>query len=516
MGAQKKRRSLLARAAAAARLHPRAALALLFAAVCVLVTSLRVATRARSAAQAAAAAAAAEATQSRLLCASGYPVEAHNVHTADGYVLRAFRIAHGRWGTPGEAATATPPARPRPVVVLQHCLLGSSLVYLCEGCAREHGANARPEAAQRADAMDASPGMAVSGADASRTLPGVLADAGFEVWLGNARGNVFSWRHERLAISSAAYWAFSFDELARYDTPALAQHAAQIAGVQRVAWVGHSQGGGQALAAAAAPWDVWRDEAPAAHIGAVVGLAPATYLEGVSSRAAELLAHITTGLQLERVLDAAGIHQLLPDASALQELSSALCRSDAALCDGAMAFFTGHSSLLDSKRLGLCLQHTPAGTSVKNIIRYARAVGREGFRLMDLGCDDTTGGADGRGGVPIPRKAAGAETMNARRCANAAAYGPHWRARPPPYNLSAVSVPVAVFSGGADPLVSATDVARLLAALPPEAAAGHTVLPDFAHLDFVWAASARGELFGAVADQLWELNDGGVGWKKAE
>ena len=64
---------------------------------------------------------------------------------------------------------------------------------------------------------------------------------------------------------------------------------------------------------------MWRDEAPAAHIGAVVGLAPATYLEGVSSRAAELLAHITTGLQLERVLDAAGIHQLLPDASALRE-----------------------------------------------------------------------------------------------------------------------------------------------------------------------------------------------------
>ena len=40
------------------------------------------------------------------------------------------------------------------------------------------------------------------------------------MWLGNARGNLYSRGHTHLKTTDSAYWAFSFDEMGKYDIPA--------------------------------------------------------------------------------------------------------------------------------------------------------------------------------------------------------------------------------------------------------------------------------------------------------
>ncbi len=38
----------------------------------------------------------------------------------------------------------------------------------------------------------------------------MLADMGYDVWLGNARGNAYSRKHVNLTTDSAKYWRFRY------------------------------------------------------------------------------------------------------------------------------------------------------------------------------------------------------------------------------------------------------------------------------------------------------------------
>jgi predicted alpha/beta hydrolase len=67
----------------------------------------------------------------------------------------------------------------------------------------------------------------------------VLANKGYDVWLGNIRGNRYS--NAALSPNVRDYWDFSFDELARYDLTSSFKYIANKTG-QKIHYVGHSQG----------------------------------------------------------------------------------------------------------------------------------------------------------------------------------------------------------------------------------------------------------------------------------
>jgi hypothetical protein len=59
----------------------------------------------------------------------------------------------------------------------------------------------------------------------------VVAAAGYDVWLGNSRGNKYSNKHAWLDPKSSDYWQFDWEEMGDYDIPANLEYIASVTGV---------------------------------------------------------------------------------------------------------------------------------------------------------------------------------------------------------------------------------------------------------------------------------------------
>lgn len=116
----------------------------------------------------------------------GYPCEKHFFTTKDHYINCVFRISGPRGSTAkkNKASRAEAGYRPKPVLLYQHGLLDSA-AGIC---------------------MDRKTSMAF-----------YFADLGFDVWLGNSRGNRYSKNHMYKDSSEESFWNFSFYELGKYD-----------------------------------------------------------------------------------------------------------------------------------------------------------------------------------------------------------------------------------------------------------------------------------------------------------
>lgn len=66
---------------------------------------------------------------------------------------------------------------------------------------------------------------------------------GYDIWLGNARGNTFSRNHTTVDPDDAAFWKFSWHEIAIYDLPAIIDFILERTQQQQLIYTGYSQGG---------------------------------------------------------------------------------------------------------------------------------------------------------------------------------------------------------------------------------------------------------------------------------
>ena len=106
--------------------------------------------------------------QTQMINYNGYPAEEYNVTTDDGYILTIQRIPHGRQESYCSG--------PRPVILVQHGLLCSSSNWVSNLPNESFGF--------------------------------ILADKGFDVWLGNVRGNTYGLHHVNFSVDSDAFWDF--------------------------------------------------------------------------------------------------------------------------------------------------------------------------------------------------------------------------------------------------------------------------------------------------------------------
>ena len=68
----------------------------------------------------------------------------------------------------------------------------------------------------------------------------VLVDAGFDVWLGNNRGCIYSMGHTEFTPSDNEYYDYSFYEMGKYDLPAMVDYIRERTGQEKISYLAHS------------------------------------------------------------------------------------------------------------------------------------------------------------------------------------------------------------------------------------------------------------------------------------
>jgi len=362
----------------------------------------------------------------------GYEHEEHIVMTKDGYLLGLHRI-------PCKKGEKKPISRSRPgrkigkpVVYLHHGLLMCSDVFLCT-------------------------------TSADRSLPLVLVEAGYDVWLGNNRGNKYSKKHTTLQSHSPAFWNFSIDEFALRDIPDTIEYILEVTKERSLSYIGFSQGSAQAFAALSI--------CPALNdkVDVFVALAPAMSPPGLSAPVVDGLMKASPTLMYLFF----GRKSILSSVTLWQNILYPPIF--ASIIDTSLRFlFNWSGDHISPAQKIAAYAHLYSFASTKSVVHWFQIMRNAAFQMHDDDVQSLSPSTQGRGSTRFYYHPAVFPTQN-------------------------ISAPVVLLYGTKDSLVH-IDV--MMSQLPAHATA--KALEDYEHVDILWGKDVDKDVIPEVLKTLQE------------
>lgn len=199
---------------------------------------------------------------------------------------------------------------------------------------------------------------------------------GYDVWLGNNRGNKHSRTHIKLnAEKDKAFWEFSLHEMGLYDLPAMIDYILLKSHVSKLSYIGHSQGSTQLFAGLSEINDYYADK-----LNGFIALGPVTAMNNVKSSFVKVMAEY----RIDSLFALLGINEILPSPESVNKFTSILCEKLLVLCDGMLELLSDsnfHDD--DQERLLVFISHFPAGTSQQTLKHLASIIREKDFVRLD-------------------------------------------------------------------------------------------------------------------------------------
>ncbi|CAH1105287.1 unnamed protein product [Psylliodes chrysocephalus] len=357
-----------------------------------------------------------------LIINEGYPSESHFVTTSDGYVLNIHRIPYGKSG-----------ASNGQVVYLQHGLFAASSDWVLNG--------------------------------PKNALGYILADLGYDVWMGNVRGNRYSRNHTTFSPSSKEFWQFDWHEIGKIDIPTIIDYILEQTQQSDLFHIGHSQG--------TTSFYVMTSLKPEYNnkIKAHISLAPIAYMNHLFS---PLLRIVSLGtLPLDVLFQMVGQYEFMPSSGFLNFLTDAVCSEGVGkvLCKNVLFAMAGFSpKQMNVSSIPLLMAHYSAGAATKQVVHYGQEVNSGKFEQFDYGA-----------------------------YRNYKIYGSIF---PPDYDLSKITAPMYLIYSSNDWLAANVDVEKLYSQLPNGKELYNIPIQTWNHLDFLFGNNATEMVYDKIVQIL--------------
>lgn len=367
----------------------------------------------------------------------GYQAEEHVVQTNDGFLLGVHRILPKNpnnqledgdgISTPAPPYMAgnlevysSPPKRgskpnvssklaPRPVVYLHHGLLMNSEVW-------------------------------VVNTDAKKSIAFALVDLGFDVWLGNNRGNKYSRKHMKYNIESRDFWNFCLDDFALFDIPDTIDYILSVTKQKNLSYIGFSQGSAQAFASLAIRPPL-NDK-----VNLFIAVAPAMSPPGLRSKIVNSLMRASPQLLFlcfgrKAILSSSPFWEAVLDAKLYARIIDAACSM----------LFDWHGENIPWPQKIAAYHHLYSYTSVKSVVHWFQIIRAASFHMFD-------------------------DVINSPLDSHMVKFSSVTR-----YPTENIKTPIALIYGKSDSLV---DIDQMLSTLPSSTVAFG--VPKHEHLDLLW------------------------------
>ena len=277
-----------------------------------------------------------------LVMTRNFPLEIHYVETEDGYILKLYRIPAGKWEKNFRN-------KQKQSILLVHGIFDSSDAWVCNSEAN--------------------------------CIPFILANLGYDVWLGNNRGNKHSRYHKKFSTDSFEFWNFSFHEMGAYDLPAFLDHITKInKWSEKVIYIGHSQGTAQIFSALTYNLEYFKK-----RVKLAIALGPVARVWNMTSTLMQLMIR----LKIDKLFERLALWEVLSHDLKLQKFNSWIMPKIPYLCYLITNLLCDVNSgnCNNPKMMSVYLSHYPGGSSLKAISHFVQLLGSRKFRMYDYGAE---------------------------------------------------------------------------------------------------------------------------------